>query len=447
MRRALVGLAVLVVVVITLNGFVGRLARSWDLTAESSATLSPTTREVLRHVHRRIQVTAFFPRDAVGRVEAATLLSRYRKLNRRITFRVVDPALQPGEAQRLGVAEVGSAAVQELSGRRKVETAQYTIEIDVTSAIARLLRNVSGTVCFATGHGERAPSSQGEPDLSQAGDALRNNGYTVQQVNLLARPDVPSSCDALIVAAPTASFGPDAVRSVTSYLSAYGKAFLLADPKSGADLTPLASRWGIGFDRGTVVEADPNSHLPNDFTAPIVHSFAESSPPVRGLGPAFFPGVERVFAKDTSNPGLTTAEVAQTTPLSYLDRKDIGHFDPSDDMRGPISVGATADYSQVAAPGTSKAKILRTRVIAWGDVDFATNAFFGEASNAKLFLQAIDWLTQPEELVTAVPNFPKVRELKLTQARSHYMLLLTAGIVPGLFVVAGAMMWVVRRGR
>jgi ABC-type uncharacterized transport system involved in gliding motility auxiliary subunit len=86
-------------------------------------------------------------------------------------------------------------------------------------------------------------------------------------------------------------------------------------------------------------------------------------------------------------------------------------------------------------------------VIAWGDVDFATNAYFGEASNAKLFIQAIDWLTQPEELVTAVPNFPKVRELKLTQARSRYILLLMAGIIPGLFVIAGAMVWVVRRGR
>ena len=49
--------------------------------------------------------------------------------------------------------------------------------------------------------------------------------------------------------------------------------------------------------------------------------------------------------------------------------------------------------------------------------------------------------------MTAVPNFPKVRELKLTSARSRYVLALTAGIVPGLFLIAGAMVWVVRRGR
>ena len=46
-------------------------------------------------------------------------------------------------------------------------------------------------------------------------------------------------------------------------------------------------------------------------------------------------------------------------------------------------------------------------------------------------MQGIDWLTQPEDLVTAVPNFPKVRELNLTEARSRYMLFLTAGVDPG----------------
>jgi ABC-type uncharacterized transport system involved in gliding motility auxiliary subunit len=430
-----------------LNLYTGRGAHSWDLTGERSATLSETTRTVLRHLHRRVQITAFFPRDATGRVEAATLLSRYRTANRKISFRIVDPTLQPGEAQRLGVSEVGSAAVQQLGAHRKTELAQYAIEIDITSAIARLLRNVSGTVCFSSGHGERSPGDDDQPGLSQAVQSLRANGYTVTTADLLANRNVPASCDALVVAAPTSTFDPEATKAIEAYLKASGKVFALADPKSDVDMTPLFGRWGIVFDRGTVVEGDPNAHLPGDYTAPIVRRYAESSPPVRGLGPAFFPGIERVDSRNTRNPGLTSAAVAFTSPVSYLDRRDIGSFDPKVDSRGPISVGATSDYSEVSAAGTKSARILRTRVIAWGDVDFATNAFFGEASNGKLFVQAIDWLTQPEELVTAVPNFPKMRELELTQARSRYILLLTAGVVPGLFVISGAMVWVLRRSR
>jgi ABC-type uncharacterized transport system involved in gliding motility auxiliary subunit len=447
MRRALAGLAALIVVVVAVNMFVGGLARSWDVTAEESATLSDQTRNVLHHVHKRIEITAFFPHDAVGRVEAATLLSRFRKQNRLISFRIVDPALAPGEAQRLGVSEIGSAAVQQTEGARKTETAQYTIEIDLTSAIARLLRNAPGMICFSTGHGERDVAEEGQSGISQAGRLLLSNGYTIDVVDLLARPVVSAKCTALVIAAPTAVLDPAALRAVRTYLEGAGKAFVLADPHSGADLTPVTSAWGIRFDRGTVVEGDPNSHLPNDLTSPIVHSFSASSPTVRGLGPAFFPGVEAVDATPTQNPGLTTTPVAFTTQLSYLDRRDIGRFDEKIDRRGPISVGATADYSEVSQPTTKSARILRTRVIAWGDVDFATNAFVTEASNAKLFIQAIDWLTQPEELVTAVPNFPKIRNLALTQARSRYILVLMAGIVPGLFLVAGGMVWVLRRGR
>jgi hypothetical protein len=154
-----------------------------------------------------------------------------------------------------------------------------------------------------------------------------------------------------------------------------------------------------------------------------------------------------VVAKDTGNPGLSVAELALTSRLGYLDRRDAERFDPKVDREGPVAVGAAADQSEVTHAGTSRAGILRTRILAWGDVDFASNEFIGDAANARLFIQGIDWLAQPEELVTAVPSFPKVRELDLTEARSRYLLGVTAAIIPGLFLVAGGFVWVLRRGR
>jgi hypothetical protein len=234
---------------------------------------------------------------------------------------------------------------------------------------------------------------------------------------------------------------------VRAYLRATGKVFLMADPDADGDLTPIGKPWGIRFVRGVVLEGDEGSHLPSDVTAPIVSRYAGASPAVRGLGPTYFPRAMGVDARGTGDPGLTVAEVAFTSRLGYLDRGKLSSFDPKVDVAGPVALGAAADRSEVERPGTMKARIRRTRILAWGDVDFATNAFIGDAANARLFLQGIDWLTQPEDLVTAVPNFPKVRELKLTQARSRYLLVLNAGLIPGLFLIAGAFVWVVRRGR
>jgi ABC-type uncharacterized transport system involved in gliding motility auxiliary subunit len=446
-RRVLLAFFAFVAAVLAANVGIGRLHRGWDLTAEGSASLSRETLRVLREVDRRIEVTAFFPREAVGRVEAATLLSRYRKANRRITFRILDPRLVPGEAERLGISQVGSAAVQDVGHRDRVETAQYTIEIDITSAIARLVRDVEATVCFTSGHGERETGDTSRDGLSEGAAILESNGYRTSTIDLLAAPRVPRRCAAVVMAAPASSLGDEAVRALRVYLEASGKAFVLADPDADADATPITRPWGIRFVRGVVLEGDAGSHLPTDVTAPIVSRYAGGNPAVRGLGPTFFPRAMGVDARDTGNPGLSATEVALSSPLGYLDRGNVKSFDPSFDIEGPIAVGAAADQSAVERPGSERAAIRRTRIFAWGDVDFITNGFIGDAANARLWIQGIDWLTQPEDLVTAVPSFPKVRELNLTEARSRYLLLLTAGVIPGLFLIAGGFVWVVRRGR
>lgn len=444
-RRALGALVALVVVAVAVNLFVGRLGRAFDLTSEGSATLSEQTRRVLGGLDEDVEITAFFSRDAIGRVEAATLLSRYRKISRHISFRIVDPRLAPGEAERLGITSQGSSAVVDEDGQ--VETAPLTIEIDLTSAIARLIRDSAVTVCFTTGHGERASQDATPSGLGQAAEILVDNGYRIQTLDLLADPRIHADCEAIVVAAPTSPVSEAAAEAITTYLESQGKAFVLTDPSSDVDVSELTEAWGAAFEPGVVIEGDPGSHLPDDFTSPIVARYSEASPAVRGLGPTFFPGVQGVRTPGIDDPGVTAAGIAFTSELSYLDRGDTGSFDSDVDVPGPVAVGGAVDDSRVSDPGTEEATVLRTRILLWGDVDFASNAFIGEAANARLWVQGVDWLTQPEALVTAVPSFPKLRELELTEARSRYILLLTAGVVPGLFVIAGAFVWILRRGR
>jgi hypothetical protein len=446
-RRVFVALVVFSLAVIVADLGISRTRVAWDLTAEHSGTLSDETIRVLHAVKRRVQITAFYGRDTLGRVEASTLLERYHRVNRRITFRILDPSVAPGELKRLGVASEGSAGIEDLSRSGKVEVAQFVIEIDVTSAIARLLRNSHGTVCFTSGHGERSATGADPSGFSSASDILRDNAYRIRTIDLLAAASIPKTCDALVIASPTTRFDDASRTAVVRYLRRTGKALLLGDADADADLTPLARPWGLQFVRGVVVEASDGAHLPNDFTSPIVTNYFASSPAVRGLGPTFFPRTQAIRTHNVSDPGTTVSAVAITTKLAYLDRGDLGTFDETVDVAGPIVVGAAADDSAVVGAGTKRARVVRTRILAWGDADFASNAFIGDGSNARLWIQGIDWLAQPEDLVTAVPNFPKVRELKLTSARSRYMLFLMAGFVPGLFLLAGAFVWVLRRSR
>lgn len=447
--RAVVALVALVVLLGAGNWFAQRSVVAWDLTSEGSGTLSEETHRVLDELDRRVRITAFFGRDDVGRVEAATLLSRYRRANRRIEWRILDPRVYPGEAQRLGAIQRGQAVIEPLEDPGSAEVAQFTIEIDLTSALARIARGTDATLCFTSGHGERSPEERGPTELREAAELLRDNGYAIATIDLLVDPEVPDDCDALVLAAPREGPSEAAVEAVVEYLRAAGKAFVLADPAAEPDLSPLTENWGITFRHGIVVEADPGSRLSDDPTAPVVRRFDSSNPAVRGLAPVFFPAsIGIVTEAPEDRPGLSVATVAVTSADAYLERGgDNLSFDPGEDEEGPIGVIAAADESEVRGATTERPEIRRTRILATGDVDFASDRHLGDGANARLLLQGVDWLTQPEPLVGAVPNFPEIRELELTDARSRYVLFLTAGAVPGMFLLAGGFVWVVRRGR
>jgi hypothetical protein len=445
MRRLVVTLAAVVAAVVAVNVGVSRARVGWDLTEERSATLSDESLRVLSAVHRPVRLTAFFARDDLGRVSAATLLNRYRRANHRVSWRILDPAVAAGEAVRLGVPTSGSVAVER---GRDVELAQDAIEIDITSAIARLVRGRSGTICFAIGHGEPSIDDTGPRGLATVSGVLHGNAYALRSVDLLAGEPL-DGCDALVLAAPQAALGEVVAGAVKAYLRASGKALVLGDARPPVDLSAITGDWGITFTSGIVEEGDPSSRVANDPTAPIVSRYYAANPAVRGLPETFFPGAQAVAVQPVEGrPSLSTGPVAATSPSAYLERGgDEGVLDPDIDVPGPIGVGAAADDSSVEGAQGPRPRINRTRLFALGDVDFATNAYVRQGGNARLVLQAVDWLTQPEPLVSAVPHFPKLRELRLTEARSRYILFLTTGVVPGLFLLAGAMVWAVRRGR
>ena len=70
-----------------------------------------------------------------------------------------------------------------------------------------------------------------------------------------------------------------------------------------------------------------------------------------------------------------------------------------------------------------------------------------EGANARFLVAAFDWLTLDENLVAVTANLPPVRELSLTDARRGYVVVLSLGLLPGVFLLCGALAWAARRHR
>lgn len=438
-RRA-VTLAVVLVVLVAVDLALHRSRRQWDLTAERSLTLSSQTEQVIDELDRRVRITAFVRRSDPARVPTASLLSQYRRAERRITFRILDPDDAPAEAQRLGIDPVYGGVVVESGGERQV--AGTPSEQDVTAALARLVRDVDASVCVTTGHGERDVDDTTAQGLSSMRSLLADNGYRVREADLLREPEPPAGCDALVLASPAAPLGP-AGEAIGRWLDRGGRALVLADPGSRVDLSPVTSPYGMVLEKGLVLEGDPQRRFPEDPFRPIVDEYRSASPIVRRLPPTFFPGVQGVLAEDGTRGGLTVTSLARTSTTSYLERRPSEpRFDPAEDLAGPVVVAAAADRSE-----NRGGRVLRTRVVVVGDADFASNAAVGEAGNGALVVRAVDWLTLQEDLVSVDTNIAALRPLALTEGRISYARLLAAGIVPALFLVLGALGWALRRSR
>lgn len=435
MRARVLRTAVVLLAVVAAGVAVSRTHRLYDLTAESSLTLTDTTLRVVGELDRDVEITAFIRRDEPGRVEAATLLDRYRKLNRRIDWDLLDPDTSPGELARLGVDPfLGGVAVR--SGD-EIERAPAVTEQDLTAALARLGRDRDEEVCITTGHGE--------PDLEAAAALLEREGYAVRIVDLLSRPEVPATCTAVVLAGPAAPLG-DAAESLAAWTAADGKLLVLSDPASDVDLAPVLEPFGLRIERGVVFEGDPAAVVNADVTAPIVRTYSSANPIVRRLAPTYFPGVqsvELVEGAEARVAGLVLSRLADTSPQSYLETEPLeAVFEPGADRPGPITVAASADIGR-----NTGTEIRRTRVVAVGDVDFVTDPFLDQAANADLFVRAVAWLALDADLLALSANLPADRPLALTDARIAYARILTAAIVPALFVLAGAMVWSLRRRR
>jgi ABC-type uncharacterized transport system involved in gliding motility auxiliary subunit len=427
--------------VVTVAGvLLERNRRQLDLTSERSLTLSSETKAVVHRVHGHVRITAALSDDDPERTPAGALLSRYHRLDPSITYRVVDPSCAPGSLTRLGIdPALGGLAVQRGS---QIEQTSTVSEQDITGALARIVRGRSATVCATTGQGERTVHDTVAAGLSELGDLLHTNGYTVEDLDLLKATSVPSSCRAVLVVAPTGELGAGA-QVLATYLRDGGRALVMADPESNVDLTPILAPYGLAVERGIVFEGSDDARLAGDPVTPVVRDYRSLNPIVRRLAPTAFPAPEALALRPGDIGGLQVEALATTSPLSFLERNpNEPKFDAGVDIPGPIVLAAAADRSANAG-----SRIIRSRIVAFSDAAFATNAYLGRGGNSQLVVRALDWAALEGDLVAVSSNVAALRPLDFTASRARYAELLMAGIVPLLFLVAGSMVWAVRRGR
>ena len=84
-------------------------------------------------------------------------------------------------------------------------------------------------------------------------------------------------------------------------------------------------------------------------------------------------------------------------------------------------------------------------MIAFGDADFASNAFFTIQGNRDLFLNTVAWLAEDPDLITIRPKDPEDQRMFLTGRQQVVVFGVAILVWPLLFVVLGVVVWFLRR--
>ena len=454
---AAASILVVLAIIAAINYLSTRYNKRWDLTAASQFSLSDQTKKVLQDLKEPVKVRVFAKSEEFDRYRDR--LDEYAYQSKQISTEYIDPDKKPGPAQALGVTTLPTFDF-EYKGRN--EKANSDGEQELTQALIKVIEGRQPKVYFTDGHGEKdTASTERGSGYDGIAAGLKSANFILDKVVLAQTGKVPDDADMLIVAGPKTDFLAQEIDAVKAYLAKAGKVMILLDPVLKPDqpqpvaLQGLLKEWGIdagndivldlqGMGDGSVPVAAryPPNAITDKFRLLTAYPIARSMTPVEG-----------------GANGRTAQPLVQTGPNSWgeINFKSLAAGEPAkmdgDDKKGPMTLGAAVSAPAAAAvppPAEPKKdgetpKPVETRLVAFGDSDFASNGALRVSGNQDLFLKAVNWLAQQENLIAIRPRDPEDRRITLTPAQEQRIFYLTVLIVPGLVLLAGVQTWWRRR--
>lgn len=440
-----------------LNFLSVRHSYRWDLTAAREFSLSAQTVKVLQSLKEPVGVKAFFRDGDYGRDQARDLLKEYQRQTDRVQYEVIDWEARPGDALSYKLQTFPVIVME--SGSRRQDVTGFT-EQDLTSAVFKVSQGEPKKIYFSTGHGEPDIASMAETGIGGARQALEASNYQVHNINLATTATISDEVAALVIDAPQNALHEQEKKVVKEYLDRGGKVMLLIAQNRTADLSDILAPYGLQIGNGIAIDA--GQALPRQPFVPVITSYPEFNPIVRdlqsGKQAVLLPIATQIGVAPQLPAGVAVTRLLETTEQSWLatDDKDINYR--QGDVQGPLTlaVAVTADAKAAAgqqgegqpqgtATPTPAGEQPKTRLVVFGSADFATNLALDAMANRQLFVNAVNWLSEEEELISIRPQAPVDRGLILTSTQANLVIYSSVLFLPLLVAAAGAWVWWNRR--
>ena len=462
MVTAFVALAVLVFIVAERNAY------RWDVTATRQFTLAPQTLEILRNMAEPVRATAFFVEGVTQheqfRVPVGNLLNEFRhRSSNNFSYRFVDPDIQPSLANHYNVTQFPTVVFEgEESGSQYRVAAPLFQERDFASGLLIVTGEKRKRIYYLDGHQEKDfndRESSSHQGFGSAADGLFRDNYDVAPFSLYAeeKPHISVAGEdaiaAVIIAGPKQDLIPKEIQAIDDYLRLGGRLLLLLEPDPPQTYIDLLERWAVTMEAGFVI--DEINNVAGETQTPLIKRDQYfDTPPIdsitTSLDQSYFPGTASFLlsppfeALEELPDTLRLYPIARTTLVSCnttdpeVTQCQLGDFA----SRIPvIAIQATAPLNKEPDPSAPQ----ETKIVAFGDTDFATNFYFYSLSNSDLLLNSVNWLTEDITLASVRSKPIAFRNLVVTGREMQLVRALVWFVLPATMALLAVVAWWRRR--
>jgi ABC-type uncharacterized transport system involved in gliding motility auxiliary subunit len=206
-------------------------------------------------------------------------------------------------------------------------------------------------------------------------------------------------------------------------------------------LTSLLQSWGVTAEKDLILDLNPIGQLLGVGPQVALVRTYDSHAIVEGMkGTATgFPLSRSLEIKNSDKTSVQKLFDSSDTSLATSNLSSAA-VDPNDpkNKKGPLTMAAAATYN------TGK-QDSQGRFVVVGSSSWAANSFIGFNGNSDLALNAVDWLSSDEDLISIRPKEQEDRRITMTQSQVNWVRITSQFLLPLLVIVMGVSVWWKRR--
>ena len=454
-------IVIFVAIVVVINMIVGKLPSKYtqiDISDQQLYSIGDETKKVLNNLDKDVTIYQIAQSGSEDET-ISNLLQKYADESKHVKVELKDPVVSPKFVSEYTSDQVSSNSLIVVCGdRNKVvnyndmyestmdyntysyQTTGFDGEGQITSAIAYVTTENLPVLYTLEGHGEKELDSTIKEDIEKA-------NMEVKTLNLISEGSVPDDAACLLIDSPSSDISEDEKTALLDYLENGGKAMVFSDYTEStlSNFAAVLENYGVKAADGIVFEGD-NQHYGMQmpyYLLPTVNSTDASSETASSGYYIIMPYAQGIQKLDDVRDTVTVEDILTTSDSAYsktnLQSETLEKEEG--DVEGPFALGVSIKEDV----GDGK----KTQIIYYSSsyiMDSQMNQLVS-GGNEKLVTESLNSMVSTEETTTvSIPSKSlEVSYLTISDYDASFWKICTIGMIPGIFLVAGFVIWFKRR--